>query len=120
MSKWLIVILFLVAMFLDGIVFPGLFDFRESFLTVILLVGMLLYYKADIQGLVLGVVLFALSEFYWGLKFGTLMLSFLASAGVYFLLNRFFNIRNRVLIIISGVIMFIVFWETSVLISKIL
>ena len=119
MSKWLIVILFLAVMFLDGIIIPGLFGLRESFLTILFIVAMLLYCKAEPQALIIGVALSAWAEFYWGLKLGALMLSFLASAGAFFLLNKFFNIRSRVFIAISGVIMFIVFWETSVLISKI-
>ena len=120
MSKWLIAVLFLAAMFLDGIILPGFFGFRESFLTVIFLVAVLLYYETNLQGLVLGVALSGLAEFYWGLKLGTLILPLLASAGAFFLLNRFFNIRGRVLMIFSGVIMFVVFWVTSVLVSKII
>jgi hypothetical protein len=120
MSKWLIAVLFLGAMFLDGIVFPGLFGFRESFLTIIFLVAVLLYYKADFRGLVFGIVLSGLVEFYWGLRLGALILPLLASAGTFFLLNSFFNIRSKVFMVLSGIIMFVVFWETSVLISKIL
>ncbi len=120
MNKWLIAVLFFVAMFLDGIIFPGLFGFRESFLTIIFLIVMLLYCEADFKGLVLGVTFSGLAEVYWGLKLGTLILPLLASAGAFFLLNRFFNIKSRVLMIFSGVIMFIVFWETSILISRII
>jgi hypothetical protein len=120
MSKWLIIVLFLATMFLDGIILPGIFGFRESFLTVIFLVAMLLYYEINLQSLIIGVVLSGLTEFYWGLKLGTLILPLLASVGVFFLLNTFFNIKNRVLIVLSGVILLIVFWETSVLISKVL
>ncbi len=120
MRSWLIIILFLAGIFLDGIIFPALFGFRESFLTAIFIVIMLLYYEVSLQGLVLGVVLSSLAEFYWGLKLGTLILPLLASAGAFFLLNRFFNIRSKLLMILSGVIMFVVFWEASVLIAKIL
>lgn len=120
MSKWLVAVLFLAVMFLDGIIFPALFGFRESFLTEIFLVVMLVYYKSDFWGLVLGVVLSGTAEFYWGLKLGTLVLPLLVSAGVFFLLNKFLNVRNRVLMVISGVVMFIVFWETSILVAKIL
>ena len=120
MSKWLIVVLFLAAMFLDGIILPTLFGFRESFLTIIFLVIMLLYYEVSLQGLIFGVVLSGLAEFYWGLKLGALILPLLASAGTLFLLNRFLNIQSRFLMIISGGIMFIVFWETSILITRIL
>ena len=86
----------------------------------VFLVIMLLYYEADFKGLVLGVVFSGLAEFYWGLKLGALILPLLASAGMFFLLNRFFNIRSRILMIFSGVIMFIIFWATSVLVSKII
>ncbi len=120
MSKWLIVVLFLAAMFLDGIILPGLFGFKESFLTVIFLVVMLLCHKANLQGLVLGAALSGLAEFYWGLELGTLILPLLASAGAFFLLNRFFNIRSGILLILSGLIMFIVFWETSILLNRII
>lgn len=120
MKTWLVVVLFLASMFLDGIIFPALFGFRESFLTIIFLVVMLLYYEVNFEGLILGVAFSGLAEFYWGLKLGALILPLLASAGVFFLLNSFFNIRSRVLMILSGVVMFIVFWEASILVSKIL
>lgn len=120
MNKRLIPSLFLAGMFFDGIIFPTLFGFRESFLTAIFLVGMILYYKIDPQSLIIGVALSMAAEFYWGLKLGTLILPLLTSAGTFFLLNIFFNIRNRVLAIFSGAIMFVVFWWTSILINKIL
>lgn len=120
MKTWLVVVLFLASIFLDGIIFPALFGFRESFLTIIFLVVMLLYYKVNHKGLFLGVAFSGLAEFYWGLKLGALMLPLLASAGSFFLLSSFFNIRSRVSMILSGVVMFIVFWEISILISKIL
>lgn len=107
-------------MFLDGIIFPALFGFRESFLTIIFLIAMLLYLEVDLRSLILGMVFSRFAEFYWGLKLGILMLPLLASVGAFFLLNRFFNIRSKVLVVLLGVIMLIVFWETSVLITKIL
>lgn len=120
MNKWLIIILFLTGMFFDGVIFPALFGFRESFLTIIFLVIMLLYYEVNFQSLIFGVILSGLAEFYWGLRFGILVLPLLASAGSFFLLNKFFNIRSRVIMIISGVIMLLVFWEISILVVKIL
>ena len=120
MKTWLVAVLFLAGIFLDGIIFPAFFGFRESFLTVVFLVIMLLYYGTGLRGLVSGVVFSGSAEFYWGLKLGTLILPLLASAGVFFLLNKFFNVRSGVLMILSGMIMFIVFWEISILISKIL
>lgn len=89
-------------------------------MTIIFFIIMLLYREADPLVLILGVALSGSSEFYWGLKLGTFMLPLLASAGSFLLLNRFFNIRNMVLMVFSGVLMFIVFWEMSILISKIL
>ncbi len=120
MRTWLIVILFFVIMFLDGIIFPAFFGFRESFFTVIFLVAVLLYYEASLKGLVLGIAFSGGAEFYWGLKHGILILPLLASAGALFLLNSFFNIRSRLFIILSGIIMLVVFWETSILLTKIL
>jgi len=110
----------LAVIFLEGIIFPAFFGFRESFLTIIFLVVMILYREADIKSLILGVALSGLAEFYWGLKFGTLILSLLASAGVFFLLSKFFNIKSGALKIVLGMIMFIVFWEVSILVIKIL
>ncbi len=120
MKTWLVAVLFLVAMFLDGIIFPALFGFREGFLTIVFLVVILLYYEIDLRILFLEVVFSGWAEFYWGLKLGTLILPLLASAGAFFLLNKFFNIRGSILMIFSGVIMLIVFWETSILVTKIL
>ena len=120
MNKGLIILLFLAVVFVDGIVSPALFGFRESFLTIIFLVVVLLYCEINIQGLIFGIILSGIAEFYWGLKLGTLMLPLLASVGALFLLNSFFNIRNKVFMILTGAILFIVFWETSVLISRII
>ena len=120
MKKWLIVALFLVAVFLDGIIFPAFFGFREGFLTIVFVVTLLLYHGVSLRGLIFGIVFSGLTEFYWGLKLGTLVLPLLASAGVFFLLNTFFDIRNKILMIILGLIMFTVFWETSILVNKIL
>ena len=119
MNKGLIILLFLAVVFVDGIVSPALFGFRESFLTIIFLVVILLYYKASLQGLILGILFSGLVEFYWGLKLGILILPLLASSGVFFLLSKFFNVRSMVSMIFSGVIMFVVFWGASVFISKI-
>lgn len=116
----LIAVLFLVSMFFDGVIFPTLFGFRESFLTNIFFIVILLYYKASLQGLVLGIIFSGSAEFYWGLELGTLILPLLASVGIFFLLDSVLNIRSKALMILSGTIMFAVFWETSILISKII
>ena len=120
MKTWLIVVLFFAGMFLDSIIFPAFFSFRESFLTIIFLVVIFLNHDVNLRSLILGIALSVSAEFYWGLKLGALVLPLLASAGAFFLLNRFFNIRSRVLMILSGIVMFIVFWEMSVLINRIL
>ena len=120
MNKWLIIALFFAVMFLDGIIFPALFGFRESFLTAIFMIAILMYYKFDFRLLVFGIVFSGLTELYWGLKMGVLMFPLLVSAGVFFLLATFFNIRSRFLTIISGIIVLIIFWETSIFISKII
>lgn len=120
MNKWLISVLFLAVIFFDGIIFPAFFGFGESFLTIIFLIMMILYYKADFHVLIIGVVFCGLAEFYWGLKLGVLILPLLISAGTFFLLNNFFNFRSRILVIFSGAIMFFIFWIFSVLINKIL
>ena len=115
-----VAIAFLAGIFLDGIIFPAFLGFRESFLTIIFLVVIILYHEVSLTSLVIGVVLSALAEFYWGLKLGTLILPLLASAGAFSLLNKFFNVKSRVLMIFSGVIMFIIFWWTSIIVTKIL
>ena len=119
-NKWLIFTLFLAVMLFDGIIFPAFFGLREGFLTIIFLVAILLFCEINTQGLIFGIILSGIAEFYWGLKLGTLLLPLLASAGAFFLLNKFFNIRNKVFMILTGAILFIVFWETSVLISRII
>ena len=62
LSAGLVAALFLAAIFLDGIIFPGFFGFRESFLTIIFLVVMLLYYEANLKGLILGVAFSGLAD----------------------------------------------------------
>jgi len=119
-NKWLIFTLFLAVMLFDGIIFPAFFGLREGFLTIIFLVAILLFCEINTQGLIFGVILSGLAEFYWGLRLGVLILPFLVSVGVLFLLNLFFNIRNKIFMIFSGLVLFIVFWETSVLISRII
>lgn len=120
MSRFLIVGLFLVTMFLDGIIFPALFGFREGFLTILFVIVLLLSHEINPSRVVLAVVFAGVAEFYWGLMLGTLVLPLLVSIGAFLLLNTFFNIRSRIFMIISGVIMFIVFWGSSILIIKIL
>ena len=84
------------------------------------IVFILLYYEAGFKGLILGTVFSGLAEFYWGLKMGALILPMFASAGAFLLVTKFFNIRSKIFMTISGVIMFVVFWETSVFLSRIL
>ncbi len=116
----LIIILFFMSLFFDGIIFPAFFNFTESFLTIIFVVAMLLFCGTNVRGLALGMVFSGLAEFYWGLKLGVLVLPLLVSAGIFFLLDSFFDIKSGILIILSGVIVFVAFWESSILISKIL
>lgn len=120
MTKWLIAVLFLGSIFFDGIVFPALFGFRESFLSIIFILILVLYCEASFQSLIFGVVFSGLAEFYWGFKLGVLILPLLASVGVFFLLNKFFNVKNRFLMIFLGIIMFVVFWEISILVNKVI
>lgn len=120
MKTWLIVVLFLAGMFFDGIIFPALFGFRESFLTIVLITATFLYYGVNFRGVVIGVIFSAIAEFYWGLRLGELVLGFLASAGVLFLLNSFLNIRSRVFMFFSGAVVIIVFWTVSLFVTKVL
>lgn len=120
MSKFLIAGLFLASMFIDGIIFPALFGFREGFLTVLFIIVLLLYREVNFPNAVLVIVFAVIAEFYWGLRLGILILPLLVSVGAFLLLNTFFNIRSKVFMIISGTIMFIVFWWSSALITKIL
>lgn len=120
MRTWLIVVLFLGALLLDGMILPGLFGFKESFLTIFFIIFILLYHELSLRSLIIGTLLSAAAEFYWGLKTSILILPLFASAGVYFLLNSFFNTRNKVFLVVLGAVMFVVFWEASVLISKII
>ena len=120
MNKWLVPALFLGVVFFDGIVLPSFFGFREGFLTLVFIVIIILYYKADFQSLVFGAIFCALVEIYWGLKTGVLVLPLFVSTAMFFTLNSFFSIRNRTLMLFSGVIMFIVFWTSSVFINKML
>ena len=109
-----------MSMFLDGIIFPALFGFREGFLTILFIIIFLLSYEVNFSSIIFAVIFAGVAEFYWGLMLGILMLPLLVSIGVFFILNTFFNIRSRVFVIISGAIMFIVFWGSSVLVAKIL
>lgn len=120
MKVWLVVVLFLASMFFDGIIFPALFGFRESFLTIVFIAVALLYYGVNLRSMAIGLIFSAVAEFYWGLMLGTLVLGFLASAGTIFLLNRFFNIRSKFFIFFSGAIVTIVFWVVSFFVAKVL
>ena len=107
-------------MFLDGVILPALFGFREGFLTVLFIIVLLLCREVSLPNVALAIVFAGIAEFYWGLRLGILILPLLVSVGAFFLLNTFFNIRSRVFMTISGAIMFIVFWWSSALIVKIL
>ncbi len=120
MIIWLIAIIFLASVFLDGIILPAFFGFREGFLAIIFLISMLVYYEADLKSFILGILLSGTLEFYWGLKMGALILPLFTAAGIFMLFNKFFNVHSKGFIIFSGLVMFLVFWITAVWITKIL
>ncbi len=119
MRIWLITIIFLASVFLDGIILPAFFGFREGFLSIIFLITMLVYYEADLKSFILGILFSGTLEFYWGLKPGALILPLFAAAGIFMLLNKFFNVHSKGFIIFSGLVMFLVFWTAAVYINKI-
>ena len=114
----MIIILFLASMLFDGIILPAIFGIREGFLTIIFLITLILYYRANLRSVVAGVVFSGIAEFYWGLRLGILILPLLTVTGLFILLDTFINIKNKILIIFSGTIMFAVFWEVSILLNK--
>lgn len=119
MKTWFVAVLFLGLVIVDGVILPAVFGFREGFLSIAFLVFILLYI-GDARGLVLSLIFSAFLEFYWSLSFGSLILPCLISFGLLIFLNNVFYTKNRILRVLLGVIIFVCFWGSSVLVNKIL
>lgn len=88
-----IFIIFIIALVLDGLILPALFGFRNSFLSMLVLITPILYMGPTKQCLVCGLFFSATLELFRGLDLGTLAVPFLSAAAVLYVAQKFLDIK---------------------------
>lgn len=84
---------FLVVLLFDGLILPAFFGFRESFLSMLVLIAFILYLGPTQQSIVYGFVFALISESLRGLSVGDLTIPFLFTAAAVYLTQRFLDIK---------------------------
>jgi len=85
---------FVLVLLLDGLVLPAFFGFRESFLSLLVLIMPILYMGITRQSIVYGVVFVLIFESIGGLNFGDMAVPFLFVLGGIYLFQRFLDIKQ--------------------------
>ena len=86
--------IFLMVLIVDGIILPAFFGFRESLLSLLILVMPALYFGVVKRYLVYGLFFSVALEFFKGLEFGSLAAPFLFTAAVIYLMQRFLDVKH--------------------------
>ena len=86
-------LIFIAALLLDGLILPAFFGFRNSFLSLLILIVPILYFGSIKQSIVYGLAFAFISESLRGLGLGDLAIPFLFTAVVIYLIQRFLDIR---------------------------
>ena len=93
MTEIKLFIIFIVVLVLDGLVLPAFFGFRESFLSLLVMVIPLLYLGSTRRSVTCGLVFALIYESLRGLELGALVLPFLLTAVVIYSAQRFLDIK---------------------------
>lgn len=117
MKIFLISLMFFISLVLDGLVFPALFGFKESFLTIIFLVSLLLYWGVNTFTIGYGVSAALVFELSRGLSPGSIILPFTMLGVFYYVLSIFLNIKANSF---SGFLLLGIFSILTVLTARIL
>lgn len=89
-----IFLIFLAVLVLDGLILPALFGFRDSFLSLIILILPMLYFGTEKRYIFFGMFSAVILETFRGLNFGSLALPFLFTALLICLAQLFFDTRH--------------------------
>lgn len=86
-------IMFAVVTTLDGLVLPAFLGFKESFLSILILVLTVLYLGCTKQNVVYGSIFSVVLESFKGLTVGTLAIPFLLTMALIYFIQRFVDIK---------------------------
>jgi hypothetical protein len=86
-------LIFIAALLFDGLILPAFFGFRNSFLSLLILIVPILYIGSTRQSIVYGLAFSFISESLRGLDLGDLAIPFLFTAVVIYLTQPFLDIR---------------------------
>ena len=93
-KKLNLVLIFAGVLLLDGLVLPGLFNFRQGTLTMAFLLAMLLNWGPVAPVLWLGSGISLFLEFFWQIPIGSMLFMFLLASLVYFFVASAFSVKR--------------------------
>lgn len=86
-------LIFLAVLIIDGLLLPAFFDFKNSLLSLLVLIVAILYLGPKARYIIYGVFFSAISEIFRGFNFGALSLPFLLTVVVIYLAQMFLDIK---------------------------
>ncbi|MBI3274273.1 MAG: hypothetical protein HYZ69_03960 [Candidatus Colwellbacteria bacterium] len=87
-------LIFLGVIVADWFILPALFGFRDSFLSLIILILPVLYFGAEKRYILCGLFFSLVLEMFRGLNLGSLTLAFLFTAVLIYLFQTFLDVRH--------------------------
>ncbi|OGN00642.1 MAG: hypothetical protein A3A98_02355 [Candidatus Staskawiczbacteria bacterium RIFCSPLOWO2_01_FULL_40_39] len=88
-----LLLIFVTALLFDGLLLPAFFNFRDSMLSLLVIIIAILYMGVQRQTIILGLSLSVLSELFRGLSLGTMAIPFLFTATLVYLTQRVLDIK---------------------------
>ena len=104
-----LLLIFAAGLALDGLILPAFFGFKESFLSLLILVMPVLYMGSTGRLIAYGIVFALISESWRGLNFGDMAIPFLFTAAVINLIQHFLDIKYAYLIALMSVMSVYIF-----------
>lgn len=90
-----LLLIFIAALTLDGLIFPALFGFKESLLSVLVIVMSLVFFGVTSRSVVYGLIFSIIYELAHGLNFGILVVPFLFTAVTAFFIQKFLDTKSK-------------------------
>lgn len=87
-------LVFAAIFFVDGLILPSIFGFRESVMVPVFLIAMILNWGAITPILGVGSIISLFLEFFWKIQPGSLVLMFLTVALIFFFISSFLSIKR--------------------------
>ena len=88
-----LLLIFVTALLFDGLLLPAFFNFRDSMLSLLVIIIAILYMGVQRQTIILGLSLSVLSELFRGLSLGTMAIPCLFTATLVYLTQRVLDIK---------------------------